>query len=155
MRIFSGSRVLAWTAVLAVAPVATLAFEGTASAVHFPGAAVTCAQLEGTTQPGIETASLSHCTAGVTGGSGQISNFTLGGGNVTWANGTTTDYSDTATQKGKGCHASVSKEYVLVGSVTSSTNSSTPPGQQVKIQLCFFPSTDQARAAAPKKIISF
>ena len=56
MRIFSGSRVLACAAVLAGAPLATLAFEGTASAVDFPGAAVSCTKLEGTTQSGIEFA---------------------------------------------------------------------------------------------------
>ncbi len=152
MRIFSGSRVLACAAVLAGAPLATLAVEGTASAVHFPGAAVSCTKLEGTTQSGIESASLSHCTAAPTGGSGQIANFTLNGGEVTWANGTTTNYSDTATQKGKTCHQAVAKEYVLKGSVTSSTNSSTPVGQAVKIQLCFEQSNSHVSAQAPKTI---
>jgi hypothetical protein len=155
MRIFSGSRVLVWVAVLAVAPLATVAFGGPASAVHFSGSAVTCGKLVGTTQPGIEFANASFCTAGSTGGSGHIANFTLNGGDVTWANGTTTDYTDTATPKGIGCHKAIQQEYVLVGSVTSSTNSSTPIGQVVKIQLCYEPSNFHVNAEAPKKIIKF
>jgi hypothetical protein len=154
MRIFTRSRVLAGAAVLAAAPLATLAISGTASAVPFSGGGVVCNQLAGSLQPGIEFADLSGCTPGSSGGSGQIANFTLSGGNVTWSNGTTTNFSDTAKQKGRGCHQAVAKEYVLKGSVTSSTNSSTPVGQAVKIQLCYTHSNFDVHAQAPK-VISF
>jgi hypothetical protein len=152
MRIFSGRRVLAVAAVLTAAPMATLAIGGTASAVRFSGGSVTCNQLAGSLQPGIGFGDLSGCTAGITGGSGQIANFTFSGGNVTWGNGTTTNFTGTSKQKGIGCHQSVAKEYVLKGSVTSGTNSSTPVGQAVKIQFCYTAHNFDVHAQAPKTI---
>jgi hypothetical protein len=130
MRIKAGS-LLAGAAVLVAAPLATLAFGSSASAVT---SQVVCTKLVGTTQ--LKTANLSGCDAGSTGGSGAIANFSLNGGDVTWANGTTTDYTATATHRGTTC-PTTSEEFKIVGSVTASTNSSTPVGQVVNMKVCF------------------
>ncbi len=145
MRIFKGGHLLVGAALLVVAPLATVALAGSASAVSFPGATATCTKLVGTTQSGIADANLDFCTAGSTGGNGAIANFTLHSGDVTWANGTTTDYAGTATQSGRICHAPTTVEYKFAGSVTSSTNSSIPVGAAVKMKVCFEPSNDEVR----------
>jgi hypothetical protein len=142
VRIFSGSRILAVAGVLVTAPLATMAFGGPASAVSFPGATVTCTKLVGTTQ--LATANLTHCTAGATGGSGSVANFTLHSGDVAWANGTTTSYSGTATQGGKTCPPTA-KEYKVSATVTSSTNASIPTGAAVKMKVCFDSQNLEAR----------
>ena len=142
MRIFKGRHLLVGAAVLVAAPIAAVAFEGSISAASSPNAAVTCAKLEGTTQ--LQTATLSECTAGATGGGGEIANFTLSGGDVTWTNSTTTNYTATATHKGTKC-PTISSEYKIVGSVTSSTNASIPTGAPVKMSVCFDQMNDQAR----------
>jgi hypothetical protein len=142
MRIFKGRHLLVGAAVLVAAPIAAVALAGSVSGASSPNVAVTCAKLEGTTQ--LQTATLGQCTAGATGGNGTVANFTLGGGDVTWANSTTTDYTATATQQGKKC-PKLSKEYKIVGSVTSSTNASIPNGAAVKMSVCFDQMNDQAR----------
>ena len=142
MRIFKGRHLLVGAAVLVAAPIAAVALEGSISAASSPNVAVTCAKLEGTTQ--LQTATLSECTAGATGGGGEIANFTLTGGDVTWTNSTTTNYTATATHQGKKC-PKISSEYKIVGSVTSSTNGSIPNGAPVKMSVCFDQMNDQAR----------
>jgi hypothetical protein len=68
---------------------------GGASGVSFSGAAVDCTHLVGSVA--FDHATLRGCSLGATGGTGTIVNFTAGGGDVTWANGTTTDYTDAST----------------------------------------------------------
>ena len=111
--------------------VASLAFAGSASALT-PLAPVTCTHLVGSAST--DTATLTGCT-GATGGSGAISSFIPTGGNVTWSNGTTTDYTDNPTTGGTAC-PSTTIQYNLVGSVTSSTNTSIPVGAVVKMKVC-------------------
>jgi hypothetical protein len=134
MRIFTAGRLLAGAAVmLAAAPLATISFAGSASAVSFPTAGVVCTHLHG--QASTLTAKLKGCTAAPTGGTGAIVNFQPTGGNVTWANGTTTDFSSTATNPATGC-PSGSLLFKITGSVTGGTNPSTPVGQAVKMKIC-------------------
>ncbi len=144
MRLINESRLLAVAAILVAAPLATVALEGTASAVSFPGGAVTCTKIVGQTQ--LKTASLTGCTAAATGGTGAVANYALTGGDVTWANGTTTEYTATATRHGTDC-PSVSEEFKIAGSVTSSTNPSIAAGSVVKMKVCFDPGNDEARTS--------
>jgi hypothetical protein len=144
MRLISESRLLAVAAALLAAPLATVAFGGTASAASFPGAAVTCTRIVGQTQ--LKTATLTGCTAASTGGRGAVANYALNGGDVTWTNGTTTNYTATATRQGTDC-PSVSEEFKIAGSVTSSTNPSIAVGSAVKMKVCFDPGNDEARTS--------
>ena len=132
MRILKGGLVLVGGAVLAAAPLSMVASAGTASAAS-PQVAVVCTHLHGTATN--DTAKVKGCTASSTGGTGAIINFMPTGGDVTWANGTTTDYSATATNPATGC-PSGSLAFKIVGSVTASTNASTPVGQAVKMKIC-------------------
>jgi hypothetical protein len=79
--------------------VATIAFAGKASAAT-PLSAVTCSHLKGSIIT--DTATLSGCS-GTTGGSGSVSSFVPTGGDVTWSNGTTTDYTSTYANSGTKC----------------------------------------------------
>jgi hypothetical protein len=134
MRILTAGRVLAGAAMMLVAaPVATISFEGTASATTFPTSGVTCAHLHGTATN--DTAKLKGCTAAATGGKGAIINFTPSGGNVTWLNGTTTDFTSSFTNPATGC-PSGSSLFKITGTVSGGTNGSTPVGQAVKMQVC-------------------
>jgi hypothetical protein len=109
-----------------------LAGAGAASGVSFSGGAVSCTHLVGSVA--LDHATLRGCSVAATGGTGTIVNFTAGGGDVTWANGTTTDYTDASTT-GTGC-AAPSSELIFHGAVNSSTNPSTPVGQTVKMKVC-------------------
>ena len=60
---------------------------------------------------------------------------------MTWANGSTTDYTATATNPATGCPAG-SSLFKIVGSVTAGTNTSTPVGQAVKMKICLNQKTD-------------
>jgi hypothetical protein len=132
MRIIKGGLVLAGGAVLGAAPLSMVTLAGTASAVS-PQTAVVCTHLKGTATN--DTAKVKGCTAASTGGKGGIINFMPSGGDVTWANGTTTDYTASATNPASGC-PSGSVLFKIVGSVTASTNSGTPVGQAVKMKIC-------------------
>jgi hypothetical protein len=139
MRILGRGRLLAGAAVMFVAaPVATISFAGTASAVESSTTGVVCTHLHGSSST--DTANLKGCTVAATGGTGAIVNFVPNGGNVTWANGTTTDYTATATNPATGCPAG-SVLFKILGTVTSSTNASTPVGQAVKMKVCANQST--------------
>jgi hypothetical protein len=135
MRILTAGGLFAGaTAVMLVAaPVATISFAETASAVTFPTGRVVCTQLHGNGNTLV--AKLKGCTASSTGGRGAIVNFTPTGGNVTWANGTTTNYTSTFTNPTNGCPT---RDFVfkITGSVTSGNNPSTPVGQAVKMKIC-------------------
>ncbi len=133
MRILKGGLVLAAGAVLAAAPLSMVALAGTASAVTFPTGGVVCTHLHGNGNTLV--AKVKGCTASSTGGHGAIVNFTPSGGNVTWANGTTTDYTSTATNPTSGCPTG-DGIYKITGTVTSGTNPSTPVGQAVKMKIC-------------------
>ena len=140
MRILRGGLLLAGGAVLAAAPLSVAALAGTASTASAasPQIGVVCTHLNGTASN--DTAKVRGCTAASTGGKGAIINFVPGGGNVTWLNGTTTDYTSTATNPATGC-PSGSVLFKIVGSVTGGTNASTPVGQAVKMKICANEST--------------
>lgn len=129
MRTFVRGRLFLGVAILVAAPLATMAFNGSASASTL----VVCHKLVGTAAN--STATVSGCPAGSTGGTGAISNFAPTGGNVTWANGTTTNFTASYTVLPTGC-PSGSALFVITGSVSSSTNSATPVGQTVKMKIC-------------------
>jgi hypothetical protein len=134
MRIFGRGRL--WTGaavILAAAPVATTSFVETASAVSFSVGGVVCTTLHGNGSR--DTANLKGCTAAPTGGTGGIINFMPSGGNVIWANGTTTNYTATYTNPTTGCPAG-DGIYKITGTVTSGTNPATPIGQLVKMKIC-------------------
>ncbi len=133
MRFLRGGLLWAGTAVVVAAPLSTVVFAGTASAVS-PQIAVVCTHLEGTATN--ETAKITGCSAASTGGKGAVTDFLPGGGDVTWANGSTTDYTSTATMPTLGCPAG-SSLFEIVGSVTATTNASTPVGQVVKMNICY------------------
>jgi hypothetical protein len=101
--------------------------------VSFPGGSVVCTSLRGSAAT--VTAKLSGCPAASTGGKGLIVNFVPVGGDVTWANGTTTAYTAIAKNPATGCPPG-SALFKIVGSVTSSTNPSIPLGQTVKMKIC-------------------
>jgi hypothetical protein len=136
MRILRGGCLLAGVAVLMAAPLVTVALTGTASALSAPDAMVVCTNLHGNADT--LTGKLSGCPVGSTGGTGAIINFVPRGGNVTWANGSTTDYTSTATNPPTGCPAG-SETFKIKGSVTSSTNAAIPVGQTVKMVVCSYP----------------
>lgn len=122
---------------------AALAFAGTASAVT-PLSKVTCSKLLGSD----DTAALSGCSAAATGGSGEISSFFAYGGDVTWSNGSTTDYTSTFTISGSKCPANPAVQEVnITGSVTSSTNASIPEGAVVKMTVCYNESSSKLKSA--------
>jgi hypothetical protein len=131
MKTFRGFKVLTSVGLLLSVWGATLAFAGTASAAT-PLSAVTCTHLKGSSST--DTANLSGCSA-ATGGSGAIMSFVPAGGDITWSNGTTTDYTDTATNSGTLCPSS-SAEFNIKGTVSSSTNTSIAVGAVVKMKVC-------------------
>lgn len=133
MKTFRGIKALTAGGLLLSLSVATLAFAGTASALT-PLSAVTCSHLLGSAST--DTATLSGCSA-ATGGSGAISSFVPGGGNVTWSNGTTTGYTSTFTTGGTKC-PSTAVEVKITGTVSSSTNTSIPVGAVVKMKVCSY-----------------
>ncbi len=115
-------------------PLATVAFTEQASAAFPPGAfGVVCTSLHG--KATTLTANLTGCTSGSSGGGGAIVSFTPSGGDVTWANGSTTDYTATATNPSTGCPAGW-VAFKIKGAVTSGTNANTPVGQTVKMTVC-------------------
>ncbi len=138
MRILMGGLVLAGGAVLVAAPLSTVASAGAASA-DSPQIAVACTHLKGTAT--YDTAKVTGCPTASTGGKGAITDFLPSGGDVTWANGSTTDYTATATNPATGCPAG-SSLFKIVGSVTGGTNTSTPVGQAVKMKICLNQKTD-------------
>jgi hypothetical protein len=151
MRILTAGRLLAGAAVMLVAaPVATISFAGTASALTFPTGGVVCTHLHG--NGNTLTAHVTGCTASSTGGHGAIVNFTPSGGNVTWANGSTTNYTSTATNPTSGC-PSGDGIYKITGTVTSGTNPSTPAGQAVKMKICV--TSTLVLTNAPGTIVKF
>ena len=138
MRFLRGGLVLAGGAVLVAAPLSTVAFAGAASAVSLQ-IGVVCTHLKGTAT--YDTAKVRGCSAVSTGGKGAVIDFLPSGGDVTWANGSTTDYTSTATNPATGCPAG-SSLFKIVGSVTGGTNTSTPVGQAVKMRICLNHKTD-------------
>jgi hypothetical protein len=130
--IIKPSCLLAGAVVLFVAPLATMALAGTSSAAS-PDLGVACTKLRGHTDT--DSANLSGCTNAPSGGTGAILNFTPTGGDVHWANDTTTQYTANYTNPSSGCPAGA-MAYKIAGSVTSSTNDSTPVGQTVKMKVC-------------------
>jgi hypothetical protein len=134
MRILEAGRLLVGAAVMLVAaPVATISLAGTASALTFPTGGVVCTVLHG--NGNFLLARVKGCTASATGGHGAIVNFMPSGGNVTWANGTTTNFTSTSTNPSSGC-PSGDDIFKITGTVTSGTNPSTPVGQAVKMKIC-------------------
>ncbi|MGO9344407.1 MAG: hypothetical protein ACLP6E_18120 [Acidimicrobiales bacterium] len=128
---------------LLLSAVATLALAGTASA-STPASAVACTHLVGNAST--LTANLSGCSAG-TGRSGSITSFVPSGGDVTWSNGTTTDYTASYTNSGTLCPAGT-EEFNIKGTVSSSTNSSIPVGAVVKMKICSNPTTGKLKNAS-------
>jgi hypothetical protein len=122
--------------------VATIAFAGKASAAT-PLSAVTCSHLKGSIIT--DTATLSGCS-GTTGGSGSVSSFVPTGGDVTWSNGTTTDYTSTYANSGTKC-PSTAFEVNIKGTVSSSTNTSIPVGAVVKMKVCDYASSGKSKSA--------
>jgi hypothetical protein len=127
-------RRVAGAALLVGAPLAAVAMSGTASAVSFSGAGVVCTRLKGSTTT--DTAQLSGCSNGPTGGSGVIDDFQPTVGDITWANGSTTDYTAAYTNPVRGCPPG-SSLFKITGSVGSGTNPSTPVGASVKMKVCY------------------
>jgi hypothetical protein len=133
MQAFRGFKVLPALVLPMTLSLAGLAFVGTASAVT-PLSAVVCSHLLGFG----DSAALSGCSSAATGGFGEISTFFADGGDVTWGNGSTTDYTSTFTVSGTKCPANLSvEEDNIKGTVTSSTNASIPQGAAVKMTVCF------------------
>ena len=149
MHTFRGFKVLLAGGLLLSVSLANLAFAGTASAVT-PLSAVTCSHLVGSANT--LTATLSGCT-GATGGSGAISSFVPTGGDVTWSNGTTTDYTATATNGGTKCPSNAT-EFNIKGTVSSSTNTHIPVGAVVKMKVCSTASTGKLKNA-PGTLVKF
>jgi len=142
MKTFQGFKVLTAGGLFLSLSVATLASAGTASAAT-PLSAVTCSHLKGSIIT--DTATLSGCSAG-TGESGSISSFVPTGGNVTWSNGTTTDYTSTYKNSGNKC-PSTAFEVNIKGTVSSSTNSSIPVGAAVKMSVCDYTNSGKSKNA--------
>jgi hypothetical protein len=127
-------RLLAGTAVLGTGSLA--AMTGTASAATEQSSATppaVCRHLSGSAST--LTASLTDCTATVTGGSGSIAHFEPKGGIITWRNGTTTTYRDRFTNSGTLCPAPT-VEFDIRGSVTGGTNTAIPAGAPVRMVVC-------------------
>ena len=106
---------------------------------------VVCTHLHGSALT--DTGKLKGCPVGSTGGKGAIVKFKSTGGKVTWANGSTTDYKTTAKNPSNGC-PSGSETFKLNGSVTSSTNTSMPVGDVVKMTICLNLTTGDLTNAA-------
>lgn len=136
---------------LAVPAVAVLGIAGQASAASPDHATVKCRTLAG--NAGTGTATISNCTASTSGGSGSLSSFVPAGGDVAWANGTTTDYTSTVQPQNTTfpCPSGTS-QFNLKGSVTSSTNASVPVGATVKMVVCFNMSNEDLTNAPGSKI---
>jgi hypothetical protein len=142
MKLFGGFKALTALGLLMTLSLGILGFAGTASAIS-PLSAVTCSHLLGSSNE--ESASLSGCSA-VTGGSGTIASFTAVAGNITWTNGSTTDYTSTYTTGGAKCPGTVVQVNVK-GTVTSSTNASIPEGALVKMTVCYNESSGKLKSA--------
>ncbi len=127
-----------------------LAGAGTASAARAGATSaasptVACTHLHGSSVT--DTAKLKGCPLTSTGGTGAIANFVPSGGNVTWANGSTTDYTSTFTNPTTGC-PNGNTPFKILGSVTASTNASISVGAVVKMKVCLNLSTGVVTNAA-------
>jgi hypothetical protein len=143
MQAFRRFRILTAVGLPITLSLAALAFDGTASAVT-PLSAVTCSHLLGFG----DTAALSGCSAAATGGFGEITSFFAYEGDVTWGDGSTTDYISTFTISGTKCSTNLSVEEVNIkGTVTSSTNASIPEGAAVKMTVCYNGSSTKLKNA--------
>jgi hypothetical protein len=142
MKTLRGFKVIAVGGLFLTASLGTLAVGGTASAVT-PSSAVTCSYLKGNS--GTDTATLKGCSAG-TGGSGAITAFTPGGGDISWSDGTTTDYSSIANQGGTDCPSNAF-ELVIIGHVSSSTNGSVRVSSAIKMMVCVSETTSKLKNA--------
>jgi hypothetical protein len=142
MKTFQGFKVLTAGGLFLLLSVASLASAGTASAAT-PLPAVICSHLKGSIIT--DTATLSGCSAAM-GGSGSISSFVPTGGNITWSNGTTTDYTSTYENSGTKC-PSTAFEVNIKGTVSSSTNNSIPDGAVVKMTVCDYPGSGRSKNA--------
>lgn len=110
-----------------------LGLAGASAASAASSSPVVCTHLQGSAIT--DTGKLKGCPDASTGGKGAIVKFKATGGKVTWANGSTTDYKTTAKNPAKGC-PSGSETFKLNGTVTSSTNTSMPVGDVVKMTIC-------------------
>jgi hypothetical protein len=138
--------VLAAVAVLVAAPLATMAFTGTAGAFPVASGSVVCGSLNGNALD--QSGSLSGCPR-VTGGTGTISSFSAQGGDITWANGTTTDYTSSFKnpESMPNCPVGDLFEFVIRGTVQSSTNPGVAVGSVVRMTLCQYSSVGLTSAS--------
>ncbi|MFZ0665512.1 MAG: hypothetical protein WAM97_07130 [Acidimicrobiales bacterium] len=131
------SRALLVPAVLVPVSLGSLAFAANASAAAKPAAAaaaVKCTSLSGTVGG---TGTVTGCKGtGSTGGSGSFPASPASSATITWANGQTTTASfNYASGSGTDCPSGGS-EYVITGTVSSSTTKTIPKGQKLKGDVC-------------------
>lgn len=137
MRTFAKTGQIAGAIVLVVAaPLATLAFGGSASAVSSAPSTsgVVCTGIHGNYPPPPPEASLSGCSGG-TSTIGTLYGL-VSGTSVTWGDGNTTDFNVISlTLTPAGCPKK-GGTYDVNGTVTGGTESATPVGQAVSYVIC-------------------
>jgi hypothetical protein len=104
-----------------------------------------------------------HChPVKATGGSGTVSSFNMNGGQIAWANGTTTSWTTTGSgppilgDEREGASRSCpvgTDEFELTGFVTASTNSLTTVGEKVSLEVCVRPRAFESNE--PRSVLLF
>lgn len=131
---FRQSRILIGVSVLvgSVAFAVALPLGTDVASAHGDSGAVTCKKLS---VPPTNVATFSKCSTAV-GGSGTARNWDTLEGNITWADGTFTDYTDTNTVGKRVCPKKMGQQNIN-GSVTASSNAAIPVGSSVSMIICY------------------